>query len=123
MTNHADRLSIKRVYAAPSDTDGSRVLVDHIWPRGLTKQRAAVALWLKEIAPTGALRKWFGHDPARWREFRTRYWAELDLNVREVSRLRDLIRSGPVTLIYGAKDEAHNNAAALREYLLEKDKD
>lgn len=113
----SDRLSIKRVYDAPSEDDGVRVLVDRIWPRGLAKSCAAVDLWLREIAPSDALRKWFGHDPARWGEFRVRYEAELADHADEVSRLRAMLGNGPLTLLYGAKDEAHNNALALIEYL------
>jgi uncharacterized protein YeaO (DUF488 family) len=110
-------LKIKRVYDEPSEDDGTRVLVDRLWPRGLTRQRAAVGLWLKELAPTDALRKWFGHEPSRWTEFCSRYRAELGRNGAEIARLREVVRSGPVTLVYGAKDEAHNNAVALLEYL------
>jgi uncharacterized protein YeaO (DUF488 family) len=110
-------LKIKRVYDEPSEDDGTRVLVDRLWPRGLTRQRAAVGLWLKDLAPTDALRKWFGHEPSRWSEFCTRYRAELDGNGAELARLREVVKSGPVTLLYGAKDEVHNNAVALLEYL------
>jgi uncharacterized protein YeaO (DUF488 family) len=117
MTARAHDVMIKRVYDQPGDADGTRVLVDRIWPRGLTKQRAAADVWLKEIAPTGALRKWFGHDPARWKEFQARYRVELDRNGAAVDRLRGLIQSGPITLLYGAHDEAHNNAVALLDYL------
>jgi len=123
MTKQSDRLKAKRVYAAPSDSDGARILVDRIWPRGITKERAALALWLKEIAPTNALRKWFGHDPARWGEFCRRYVGELDMNDREVGHLRDIIKKGRVTLLYGALDEAHNNAVVLTDYLLKEDDD
>lgn len=114
----AGRFRIKRVYDAPSGDDGSRVLVDRLWPRGLSKSRAAVDLWLREIAPSDALRKWFGHDPARWVEFRARYAKELADHSDEVARLRALLSKGPVTVLYGAKDEAHNNALALVDYLL-----
>jgi uncharacterized protein YeaO (DUF488 family) len=110
-------LKIKRVYDEPSEDDGTRVLVDRLWPRGLTRQRAAVELWLKELAPTDALRKWFGHEPSRWTEFRSRYRAELDRNGAEIARLREVVKDGPVTLVYGAKDEAHNNAVVILEYL------
>jgi uncharacterized protein YeaO (DUF488 family) len=110
-------LTIKRVYEPPSPQDGARVLVDRVWPRGVTKEEANLALWLKEIAPSTALRKWFGHDPARWDEFRRRYIAELDANPAPVGELRALMRKGPVTLLYGAKDEAHNQARALADYL------
>jgi uncharacterized protein YeaO (DUF488 family) len=107
----------KRIYDPPSHGDGTRVLVDRIWPRGLTKQRAAVEVWLKDVAPTGALRKWFAHEASRWQEFQARYRVELDANGSVVDRLRDLIDRGPVTLLYGAHDEAHNNAVALLAYL------
>jgi uncharacterized protein YeaO (DUF488 family) len=113
----AHAVKVKRVYDSPADADGMRVLVDRVWPRGLTKQAAAVDVWLKEIAPTGTLRKWFAHDPCRWKEFQARYSAELDENGAAVGHLRDLIRRGPVTLLYGAHDEMHNNAVALLGYL------
>jgi len=117
MTARAHELKVKRVYEQPADADGTRVLVDRLWPRGLSKQRAAVNIWLKEIAPSAGLRKWFGHDPSRWKEFESRYRAELDQNGAAVDGLRDLIHKGRVTLLYGAHDEAHNNAMALRGYL------
>ena len=108
---------VKRVYEPPAAEDGQRVLVDRIWPRGVSKEHAALALWLKEIAPSDALRKWFGHEPARWAEFQKRYGAELDGNGDAVAQLRGLLSKGKVTLLYGAHDEAHNNAVALAEYL------
>ncbi|HEY3777740.1 MAG TPA: DUF488 domain-containing protein [Rhizomicrobium sp.] len=111
---------IKRAYEPPKSSDGTRVLVDRIWPRGLGRERAAVDVWLKEIAPTNELRKWFGHDPARWNDFQTRYRAELKRSDGAVNELRALIRKGPVTLLYGARDEAHNNAVALAAYLKSK---
>lgn len=123
MMKQVGGLRIKRVYDAPRADDGARVLVDRIWPRGLAKPRAAVDLWLREIAPSDALRKWFGHDPARWSEFRARYEAELAGHGDEVSRLQALLSEGRVTLLYGAKDEAHNNAVALVEYLRARDGD
>lgn len=110
-------IAVKRVYEAPAKADGERVLVDRIWPRGVSKEDAALALWLKDIAPSDALRKWFGHEPERWAEFRKRYWVELDGNMEAVALLRDVLREGKVTLLYGAHDEAHNNAVALAEYL------
>jgi uncharacterized protein YeaO (DUF488 family) len=110
-------VNVKRVYEQPADADGARVLVDRIWPRGLSKQRAAVDVWLKEIAPSAGLRKWFRHDPSRWKEFEARYRAELAENSDAVDGLRALVHKGPVTLLYGAHDEAHNNAVALRGYL------
>jgi uncharacterized protein YeaO (DUF488 family) len=109
-------LRIKRIYEPASRDDGQRVLVDRVWPRGVTKEAAALDLWLKEIAPSTALRKWFGHDPARWVEFRRRYGAELDANAA-VKQLRELMRKGRVTLLYSARDAEHNQAVALMDYL------
>ncbi|TPK22676.1 DUF488 domain-containing protein [Mesorhizobium sp. B2-5-9] len=110
-------IAVKRIYEAPGQADGQRVLVDRIWPRGVARKDAALTLWLKEIAPSDDLRKWFGHVPARWAEFRKRYGAELDGNGEAVAQLRGLLGEGKVTLLYGAHDEAHNNAVALAEYL------
>ncbi|WP_322418397.1 DUF488 domain-containing protein [Mesorhizobium huakuii] len=110
-------LMVKRIYEPPAADDGQRVLVDRIWPRGISKEHAALALWLKEIAPSDELRKWFGHESARWAEFRKRYGAELDGNGEVVATLHGLLGEGKVTLLYGAHDEAHNNAVALAEYL------
>jgi len=110
-------IAVKRVYAAPENADGQRVLVDRVWPRGISKEHAALALWLKDVAPSDALRKWFGHEPARWAEFQERYRAELDGNEEAVTQLRGLLHRGKVTLLYGAHDEAHNNAVALAAYL------
>jgi uncharacterized protein YeaO (DUF488 family) len=111
--------SLKRVYDPPEPGDGTRVLVDRLWPRGLTKEKAAVDLWAKDVAPSHELRRWFGHRPERWDEFRTRYGEELRTpEAREEMRaLRALAREGPVTLLYGAKDEELNNAVALRDAL------
>jgi uncharacterized protein YeaO (DUF488 family) len=110
-------IAVKRVYEAPEKADGQRVLVDRIWPRGVSKKDAALTVWLKEIAPTDELRKWFGHEPERWPEFQKRYRAELDANGEAVAQLRALLGKGTVTLLYGAHDEAHNNAVALAGYL------
>jgi uncharacterized protein YeaO (DUF488 family) len=110
-------IAVKRIYAPPAATDGQRVLVDRIWPRGVRKADAALTLWLKDIAPSDELRKWFGHEPARWMEFQQRFRAELDRNDEAVRRLRALLGKGRVTLLYGAHDEAHNNAVALAAYL------
>ena len=112
------RLRVKRVYDPPSESDGMRILVDRIWPRGLTKQRAAVDLWLKEIASSAPLRTWFGHDPERWPEFRERYFGELLSNPGPIAQLVDLAGAGQVTLLFGAHDTDHNNAIALAEYLV-----
>jgi uncharacterized protein YeaO (DUF488 family) len=110
-------LIVKRIYESPAPDDGQRILVDRIWPRGVSKEHAALTLWLKEIAPSDELRKWFGHEPARWAEFQERYRAELDGNEEAVAQLRGLLRHGKVTLLYGAHDEARNNAVALAAYL------
>jgi uncharacterized protein YeaO (DUF488 family) len=110
-------LAIKRVYEPAEPADGTRVLVDRLWPRGVSKAEARVDLWLKEVAPSAALRKWFNHDPARWEEFRKRYGAELDGNPEDLQHLRELARHGKVTLVYSAHDEAHNQAVALLGYL------
>ena len=113
-------LRIKRVYESPDQGDGKRVLVDRVWPRGVTKGAAALDLWSKEIAPSAALRTWYGHDPAKWGEFKRRYRAELDRAGEAVEQLRSLMRTGRVTLVYAARDEAHSNAAVLRDYMLER---
>lgn len=107
----------KRVYDPAAEGDGFRVLVDRVWPRGLSKRRVQADLWLKEVAPGTALRKWFGHDRARWQEFRERYFAELDGNPEAVARLLDEAAKGPVTLLFSARDPDCNQATALREYL------
>lgn len=114
----ASHIRIKRAYDPPSDDDGVRVLIDRLWPRGIKKESLAVDQWAKELAPSTALRQWFGHDPARWQEFRQRYAAELHPHAELLDTLRTLARKGSVTLVYGAHDEAHNNAVALREFLL-----
>ena len=108
---------LKRAYEAAEPSDGQRVLVDRLWPRGVSKEKAAIDLWLKEISPSTALRQWFGHDPALWGEFQQRYRAELDANGEVVGQLREVIRAGKTTLVYGAKDEAHNDAVVLADYL------
>ena len=108
---------IKRAYEKPARTDGVRVLVDRIWPRGISKADAKIDQWRKEIAPSTALRKWFGHDPARWAEFKRRYFAELGTQGDALDELRKLARAKTVTLVFGAKDTEHSQAAALKEYL------
>ena len=110
-------IQLKRVYQAASQGDGYRLLVDRIWPRGLGKEEARIDDWMKEIAPSTELRKWFGHEPAKWEEFRRRYFAELSDRPELVERLVERARSGPLTLVYSSKDEDHNNAVALREFL------
>jgi uncharacterized protein YeaO (DUF488 family) len=108
---------VKRVYEKPHRADGMRILVDRLWPRGLKKEDAQVDLWLKDVAPSADLRKWFGHDPDKWSEFKARYFAELRERAEEVARLRSEAEIGVVTLLFSAKDEQHNNAVALQEYL------
>lgn len=110
------KLKIKRVYEKPAEDDGKRILVDRLWPRGLTKEKAAVDLWLKEIAPSTELRKWFSHDPENWKEFQKRYHQELKKNKEHVSILKEQLRKGVVTLVYGARDEEHNEALVLKEW-------
>ena len=110
-------IKVKRAYAPPSGEDGVRVLVDRLWPRGLSRTQAGADLWLKEVAPSPALRRWFGHDARRWKHFRYRYRAELAHHPDELGVLNDLRRRGPITLLFAARDEAHNNAVVLREVL------
>lgn len=108
---------IKRVYEPAGRNDGRRVLVDRLWPRGMKKEEAALDLWVRELAPSSSLRRWFGHDPSRWDTFRHRYAAELDAKVERWRPLAEEAARHRVTLIYGAKDEEHNNAVALKAYL------
>jgi uncharacterized protein YeaO (DUF488 family) len=110
-------LRLKRVYEEPSPADGQRVLVERLWPRGLTKARARVDLWLKDVAPSPELRKWFGHDPAKWDEFRRRYWRELHAQREAVDLLRREAKKGAVTLVYAARDEERNGAVALKAFI------
>ena len=118
MVEHAPRL--KRAYAVPASADGTRVLVERLWPRGLTKEAVAVDHWLKDAAPSSDLRKWYGHDPARWPEFQTRYRAELATRGGAVDDLVALCRQGPVTFVFAARDEARNGAVVLAEYVTER---
>lgn len=110
-------IKIKRVYESPDKDDGTRILVDRLWPRGLTKERADVDLWLKDIAPSTELRKWFGHDPGKWKEFIKRYQNELKGNPEPVLKLKEQLKKGEVTLLYGAKDEEHNEAIVLKDWI------
>jgi len=114
----AGQVRLKRAYEAAEPDDGLRVLVDRLWPRGVTKEAAAVDLWLKDLAPSAELRKWFGHDPARWPEFQHRYGAEVRKHPEAFEQLRDLARKQRVTLVFAAKDEEHNDAVVLRSLLL-----
>jgi uncharacterized protein YeaO (DUF488 family) len=111
-------VKLKRAYEPPAASDGQRILIDRLWPRGVSKAKAAIDRWLKEIAPSTELRKWFGHDPARWQEFRKRYAAEIRGHPEPLDELRRLVREGPLTLVYSARDETHNDAVVLRELLL-----
>ena len=110
-------ISLKRVYETPSASDGTRVLVDRLWPRGLGRQDVAADLWLKDAAPSPGLRRWFGHDPARWREFSRRYRRELERQPEVLELLDDLRRRAHVTLIFGARDQEHSHAVVLRDVL------
>jgi uncharacterized protein YeaO (DUF488 family) len=112
-------VGLKRVYEPRARGDGYRVLVDRVWPRGISKEKAAVDQWAKELAPSTGLRKWFGHDPTRWREFRSRYRLELKASADALADLRARCKRQRVTLVYSAKDERHNQAVVLRELLVE----
>ena len=112
------RLRIKRVYQLPDTEDGVRVLVDRLWPRGVRKAEAAIERWAKEVAPSTELRRWFGHDPSRWEEFRRRYKAELSHNAALMNELRAIAQKGHLTLVYAARDEVHNEAVMLRDVLI-----
>lgn len=108
---------LKRVYEEPSSKDGYRILVERLWPRGLSKERAAVDLWLKDVAPSPELRKWFNHDPTKWKEFQRRYKAELKEKKDAVKLLKQKSEEGTVTLVYAAHDEEHNGALVLKQLL------
>ena len=108
---------LKRVYAPPVEQDGFRVLVDHLWPRGVKQADAALNMWIKELAPSEGLRKWFHHDPEKWEEFKRRYFLELDGNPVPLIELLKKARKGRLTLVYASKEERFNNAVALKEYL------
>jgi len=111
-------IRLKRVYDSPDEDDGFRVLVERLWPRGLTKERAQIDLWVKEAGASTELRKWFGHDPAKWEEFRRKYFEELDGRPQVIQQLSDMIRKyKTVTFLFAARDPEHNNAVALKEYL------
>src|SRR6476469_2637299 len=114
----AANVRLKRAYEPPARGDGARIWIDRLWPRGMTKKSAAIDEWFKDIAPSTALRQWFGHDPQRWEEFRHRYSGEVRQNPDQFDRLRALARQGPVTLVFSAHDEVHNDAVVLRDMLL-----
>jgi uncharacterized protein YeaO (DUF488 family) len=110
-------ITLKRIYEDPSPTDGFRVLVERLWPRGVSKERAAVDLWLKDVAPSPELRKWFGHDPARWEQLQKRYREELRSRRDAIQALKEKNKQGTVTLVYAARDEQHNGALVLKHFL------
>ena len=111
------KIHIKRVYDTVEKTDGSRVLVDRVWPRGLSKEKVKADLWLKDAAPSTELRKWFSHDPSRWETFKKRYFVELKENADVIDQLLELIQKGTLTLLFSAKDTRYNQAAALKAFL------
>ncbi len=110
-------IKVKRAYRPPEAADGFRVLVERLWPRGLSKEEVALDLWLKEVAPSPELRKWFGHDPKKWQKFCEKYWAELAERGEPVEQLREKGHDGNLTLVYGSRDEEHNAAVALKLFL------
>jgi uncharacterized protein YeaO (DUF488 family) len=110
-------VNIKRAYLPAEKSDGTRVLIDRLWPRGVSKEKAKISLWLKAIAPSTELRKWFGHDTEKWAEFQKRYKSELKKNKEAVAELKKVLKRGRTTLIYGARDEEHNDAVVLQDYL------
>ncbi|MFC7139807.1 DUF488 domain-containing protein [Halosimplex aquaticum] len=110
----------KRVYDDPDPADGTRVLVDRLWPRGVSKEKAQLDDWMKDVAPSDELREWFEHDPGRWDEFRERYRNELDDRSERVQELLEYARTGTLTLLYAATDEEHNNAVVLADYLVDR---
>lgn len=114
----ADHIKLKRAYEPPASDDGIRVLIDRLWPRGVKKANAAIDEWMKEIAPSTELRKWFGHDPERWPEFRRRYKSEIRQHAELFDRLRNLAQHGRITLVFSAHDEIHNDAVVLKGLLL-----
>ena len=114
----ASRVRLKRAYEPPAASDGTRVLIDRLWPRGVRKDAAALDLWLKDIGPSTELRKWFGHEPSRWAEFRRRYADEIAQKPQLLAQLRDIARQGVLTMVYSAHDEQHNDALVLQELIL-----
>ena len=114
----ARSVKLKRAYESADPTDGRRILVDRLWPRGVSKSQARIDEWIKELAPSADLRKWFGHDPGRWREFRHRYAREIREHSGGLAHLRRLARQGPITLVYSARDKVHNDALVLRDIVL-----
>ena len=113
-----ENIKLKRAYEAPAVADGTRILVDRLWPRGVKKATAAIDLWAKDIAPSTELRQWFGHETDRWEEFRRRYVAELEQKPDLINEIRSLARKGQITLVFGAHDQTHNDAVVLKKVLL-----
>lgn len=113
----ATLLRVKRIYDNAAPADGTRVLIDRLWPRGVSKERASIDYWAKDVAPSDELRKWYGHDPNKWDEFRRRYFAELDGNPAGLAALREQLGAGPATIVFASREEQLNNATALLEYL------
>ncbi|MEJ5375326.1 MAG: DUF488 family protein [bacterium] len=111
------QLKIKRIYDPASPHDGQRILVDRLWPRGISKEKAEIVFWARQLAPSHELRRWYGHDPAKWEEFKSKYFQELKANPLELEKLLEYLRRGPVTLLYGSTETKLNNAVALKEYL------
>lgn len=111
------KIRIKRVYEVPAQDDGKRILVDRLWPRGLSKAVAEIDFWAKKIAPSNELRRWYGHDPLKWSEFKSGYFAELETNPDGVEELMQYIKGGTVSFVYGSKEQKLNNAVALKEYI------
>jgi uncharacterized protein YeaO (DUF488 family) len=109
-------IGTKRIYEKPKKEDGTRILVDRLWPRGIRKEDVKLDLWIKDVAPSNELRHWFGHDPKKWSEFRKKYFSELKDN-RDVQKIASNMRTEKITLLYGARDEKHNNAVALKEFI------
>jgi uncharacterized protein YeaO (DUF488 family) len=120
MKTPVGHIRLKRAYEPPEPSDGTRILIDRLWPRGIKKADAAIDRWIKEIAPSNELRRWFGHRPERWPEFRRRYLAELRRHPELVEEIREAARAGPVTLVYAARDELHNDAVVLGALLTSK---
>jgi uncharacterized protein YeaO (DUF488 family) len=116
-TKEKTMLMVKRVYEPAVPGDGTRFLVERLWPRGMKKESLRMDGWLKDVAPSGGLRRWFGHDPAKWNEFCRRYWAELDARKEAWRSILEVARRGAVTLLYGTRDTQHNNAVALKAYI------
>jgi uncharacterized protein YeaO (DUF488 family) len=113
-------ITVKRVYEPPEPDDGARFLVERLWPRGMKKESLEMECWLKDVAPSNDLRRWFGHDPSKWNEFRSRYFEELDKNPEALEPIRRAARRGKVCLLYSARDTEHNNALALKYYIEER---